>query len=362
LIRYRGIVVLLQELSEAFGVSGAEEEVRQRIIAALQGQVDELHTDALGNLFALKRGDGASPLKVMVAAHMDEVGLMITHIGKEGLLSFRAVGGVDTRLLLARTMIIGEKRVPGVIGLRPIHLLSKKEREIIPEIDKLAIDIGASSKEEAESLVQLGDYAVFSTSFGHMDRQAGVAGAGLVKGKAFDDRAGCAVLVELLRERYPFDLNGVFTTQEEVGLRGAQVAAYALEPDLAFVLEGTVCDDLPRKKDTSPTTRLGHGPALTIMDRSLIVDQHLLQHLMATAQAEKIPFQLKQPGVGSTDGGAIQRAREGVPTAVVAVPCRYIHAPAAVLSLADYDNTVKLMKAALRRLPEARDWRLKAGG
>lgn len=343
--------MLLKELSEASGVSGTEEEVRQCLVRALQGQVDDLHADTLGNLFAHKRGSTDSALKVMVAAHMDEVGLMVVDIDKSGFLAFRAVGGIDDRLLPGKAVFIGEKRVPGVIGSKPVHLLAEDERDSVVKIEQLTIDIGLGSKEEAGKLVKVGDRAIFATGFGPMGSRDGEPTdiAGLVKGKAFDDRVGCAVLAELLQERYPFDLYAVFTVQEEVGARGAQVAAYALQPDAAFVLEGTPCDELPRRKDLSPTSRLGHGPVLTVMDRSLFVDQRLLRHLMATAEAEGIPYQIKQPAVGATDGGVIHRSQVGVPTAVVSVPCRYIHAPASLLDLADFANTVKLMKAALRR-------------
>jgi putative aminopeptidase FrvX len=341
---------LLKELSEAPGVSGAEEEVRHCLVRALRGQVDDLRADALGNLFAHKRGSGDSGLKVMVAAHMDEVGLMVVDVDKGGFLAFRAVGGIDSRLLPGKAVVIGEGKVPGVIGSKPPHLLSEDERNRVVEIEQLTIDIGAGSKEEAERLVKIGDRATFATSFGLMGEPTT---GGLVKGKALDDRAGCAVLAELLRERYPFDLHAVFTVQEEIGSRGAQVAAYALEPDAAFVLEGTICDELPKRKDLSPTSRLGHGPVLTVMDRSLFVDQRLLRHLIETAEAEGIPYQIKQPAMGATDGGAIHRSQEGVPTAVIAVPCRYIHAPTSLLDLADFANAVRLMKAALQRFNES---------
>lgn len=342
---------LLKELSETSGVSGAEEKVRRCLVKELQGKVDDLRVDTLGNLFAHKRGSGSSALKVMVAAHMDEVGMMIVNVERNGLLGFRAVGGIDSRLLLGKAVVVGEKPVPGVIGSKPVHLLSGDERDRVLDVESLAIDIGAGSKEEAEKSVKTGEVATFATRFGLMaERDDGTA---LVKGKAFDDRAGCAVLAELLKESYPFDLHGVFTVQEEIGLRGAKVAAYALEPDAAFVLEGTICDDLPKRKDLSPTSRLGHGPVLTIMDRSLFVDRRLLNHLINVAGAEGIPYQFKQPAVGSTDGGAIHRSQEGVPTAVIAVPCRYIHSPACLLDLADFANTIRLMKAALQRLDEA---------
>lgn len=339
--------MVLKELSEAFGVSGCEDEVRGIIIEAIEDHVDEYHVDSMGNLIALKRGTGESKLKVMVAAHTDEVGLMITHIDEEtGALRFRPVGGIDDRILLSKVVLVGKDRLPGVIGVKPVHLLKEEERRQVVKVDQMTIDIGAKSKEEAKKAVKVGDYAVFATSF----RQLTEDGLRTVKGKAFDDRAGCAVLIEVLRERYPFDLYPVFTVQEEVGLRGARVAAYAVEPDAAFVLEGTICDDLPKKKDVSPTTQLGAGPAITIMDRSFIADRGLVKLLVETAEELGIPYQFKQPGVGGTDAGAIHLVKEGVPSATVAVPCRYIHSPVCLLSLEDFENAVRLMRAALGKL------------
>lgn len=336
--------MILQQLSEAMGVSGNEDAVRKIIADAVRGHVDELRSDTIGNLFAVKKARRARrPFKVMVAAHMDEVGLMIVGHDSSGGLRFRPVGGIDDRVLPGKVVRVGPDRIPGVIGAKPVHLLKEDERKQVVKMDSMLIDIGASSKEEAEKLVKPGQVAVFDTRYQKVGRTA--------TGKAFDDRAGCAVLVELLRgARFPFDLYGVFTVQEEIGLRGARVAASAVEPDCAFVLEGTVCDDLPKDRDTSPTTELGKGPAITLMDRSVLADRRLVDHLVATAERLGIPYQFKQPGVGGTDAGAIARTKAGVPSVPVAVPCRYIHSPIARLSLDDLDNTVRLMRASLERL------------
>ena len=342
--------MLLKELSEARGVSGNENAVRQVILAALQGLVDEHHIDALGNLICLRKARRepaiGGPRKVMVAAHMDEIGLIITGINNDGSLRFDIVGSIDGRVLLSKQVLVGDQVVPGVIGYKPPHLMSPTEWESVPDAKKLAIDIGATSKSSAEKLVKLGDYVTFQTGFEVLDED----GLRNVKGKAFDDRAGCAILIELLKADYAFDLYAVFTAQEEVGLRGSRVAAYAVNPEVGFALEGTICDDLPNDKDISPVTEVGKGPAITIADRSMIADQRLVRLLVDTAKRLNIPYQFKRAVAGGTDSGAIQTTRKGVPTVTVAVPTRYIHAPVSLLSLSDFDHTVQLMRESLHVL------------
>ena len=342
--------MLLEELSNAFGPSGCESEVRKVLIPVLRDRVDDLMIDALGNLIAFKRGTAPEPrLKVMLDAHTDEVGLMITRLDKNGLLGFRAVGGIDERLLLAKGVLLGEKRLPGVIIAPPVHLSKPEERKKVIPIEQMAIDVGASSRDEAQGLVQVGDYATFDTRFEVLTRD----GLRTVKGKAFDDRIGCAVAAAVAEGEYEADLYLSFSAQEEVGLRGARVAAFRIQPDLAFALEGTICDDMPKDKDVSPTTELGKGPAITVMDRSFIADKRLVQLLVDQAQALDIPVQFKQPGMGGTDAGAIHLSRTGVPSVALSVPCRYIHSPVSVASLEDFDHTVALLRASLQALPRA---------
>jgi endoglucanase len=340
--------MLLKELVETDGVSGNEKAVREVLVRAIEDLADEYRIDALGNLIAVRHGRGAqgrAPRRVMVAAHMDEVGLMVTKVERDGSVRFRPVGGIDPRVVLAKVVRIGENSIPGVIGVKPFHLLEPAERQAVLRFEQLAIDTGMPA-EEAQKTLKPGMYAAFATTFRPLDEQ----GLRTVKGKAFDDRAGCAVVVELLRERHPFDLYAAFTVQEEVGLRGARVAGYAVEPDVALAVEGTVCDDGPKERDVSPTTRLGAGPALTFMDRSVVCDRRLVSVMAAAAEDGGIPYQYKQPGIGGTDAGAIHLQRGGIPSAVVAVPSRYIHSPVSVMSLNDFDNTVRLMQVTLQRL------------
>ncbi|MBT3287856.1 MAG: M42 family metallopeptidase [Victivallales bacterium] len=336
--------MILETLSNAFGPSGCETEVRVAIREAIQDHVDDLQVDHLGNLIACQKGT-TSDLTVMVAAHMDEVGFMITSADDSGMLRFTIVGGIDHRVLPAERVLVGPDKIPGVIAIKPVHKTTPDERGKVVNADQLAIDIGAKNKGEAEGAAKKGDYGVFATTFRDM--------GDTVCGKAFDDRAGCAVLVELIkRGPYPFTFRPVFTTMEEIGLRGARVAGFAVNPDAAFVLEGTICDDSPKERDESPTTELGKGPAISLADPSTIADRRLVKLLLETADIEGIPCQFKQPGKGGTDAGAIHLAREGVPAITISVPCRYIHSPVSLLHKRDFAQTVDLLAAAMKRLPD----------
>ncbi len=337
--------MLLEALSNAFGPSGCEGEVREIIRDAIHDVVDTCEVDHLGNLLAVQRGTKRGRrMRIMVAAHMDEVGFMITHADGDGLLHFTTVGGIDESILPTKRIAIGPNRVPGVIISPPIHVVPPEQRNKMTPGKDLVIDIGAGTKEEAEAKCKPGDYATFDTRYRKLGR-------GLVRGKAFDDRVGCAMLVELLkRGPYPFDVHAAFTTMEEIGLRGARVAGYRTQPDVAFVLEGTICQDGPCEREQSSVTSLGKGPALTLADRGAISHRGLVQYALERAEARKIPCQLKQPGVGGNDAAAIQHAEAGVPTLSISVPVRYIHSPASVMSLRDMRRSVDLVEVLIREI------------
>ena len=334
---------LLQQLTEATGVAGAEKEVRLLIRDLIADHVDEWQVDSMGNLLARKEGTGERDLRVMVDAHMDEVGLMITDIDSDGTLRFATAGGLSPRTLLGKVVQVGPKKRTGVIGARPIHLLKSSQRGRIVKTDDMRIDIGARKKQNASSKVSIGDRATFLTSYEETGTMA--------IGKAFDNRAGCAALIQLLRsEPFPFDLHAAFTVQEEVGLRGAHIAAFATRADVALVLECTPAYDLPNERDVSPNVALGRGPSVYVMDRGTIQDPRLVSHIVRTAEDKGISFQIRQPGGGGTNTAVIQRSTGGIPAATIATPARYIHGPAAMINLSDFENVVRLADAALRGL------------
>lgn len=334
--------MFLAQLADLPGVSGDEGAVRRAIIDILKDHPVQVTTDSLGNVLVRKEGRGARS-GVMLAAHMDEVGLMVVSIEKSGHLKFKPVGGIDSRVLVAKAVKIGPQGIPGVIGVKAIHLQKEDERKKPFEVDQLYIDIGARDKEEAEKHVKVGAYVSF-------DASCLPFGDGCLRGKAFDDRAGCAVLLELLLDRDGPGFDAAFTVQEEVGLRGALVAAYALKPQRALALEGTAAADTPGTDREKSSTVLGAGPAVSVMDRSVIVDREILEQLIKAAENSGLPFQFRRFTGGGTDAGAIALTREGVKAGVVAVPCRYIHSPLSVLKESDLTGAVHLVRAWLESL------------
>ena len=333
----------LEELTCLSGVSGDEGAVRNFIADKIKDSVDELYVDMIGNLFAVKKGTGISDKKVMVAAHMDEVGLIISKIGDDGFLKYQTVGGIDPRIMISKKVKIGKNAVLGVLGAKAVHLQKKSERDSVPKHDDLYIDIGATDKESAEKLVALGDYVVFDSDY--------VAfGDGFIKAKALDDRMGCDILIELATDvtKYPFDLYLVFTVQEEVGTRGARVAAERISPDIALILEGTTCSDVYGVEECGYSTVAGGGAALSIIDRGTYYDKNLVQGLYDTAKKHDIPVQFKKTATGGNDAAAVHLASGGVRCAAISVPARYIHSPSSVVKQADVEAVRTLIQTFLQ--------------
>lgn len=333
------LVNLLQKLSLAPGPPGMEDAVREIIAAELEGHVDRVEVDALGNLIAVKEGN--RPVRVMLDAHMDEVALMVRSLRKDGFINFIPLGGVDPAVLLAQRVVVHGRRgpVPGVIGAKPRHVMTEEELKKRPEIKSLYIDVGATSDEELLSMGILpGSFVTFDVSF--------QTSGDLVIGKAFDDRIGCLVLLEVLKS-LPEDAPTVyaaFTVQEEQGLRGATVAAYRIDPEVAFALEGTIAADTPGVPEGEHATKLGSGPALRVMDASMLTQRRVLEFMMNVAERVGVPYQLQLSPRSGTDAGRIHLTRKGVPTGVVSVPVRYIHTPSSVAKLSDIEATITYVR------------------
>jgi len=325
---------MLKQLTNASGPSGAEDEVREIIIKEIKDYVDEYTVDAMGNLIGWK--GNKDNVKLLFAAHMDEVGFMISHIEKTGEMRFQPVGGIDPRVILGKRVLIGKNKIPAVIGVKAVHLLTEKESDNIPEYKDLFLDAGFISDKEVEKAgIKRGDYAVFPTEYREIN--------GTIFAKAIDDRIGCSIMVELVKKTYPYPVAFAFTVQEEVGLRGANVAAYRVNPEYAVILEGTGAGDFPQKKDTGRFPALGKGPVITILDKTCICDKKLTDLLINIAKENNIPYQIKKPGIGGTDAGVISKTREGVRCAVIALPSRYIHSSISVVKKSDIDNMTKLV-------------------
>lgn len=332
--------MLLEQLTSLNGAAGDEGLVRDFIHTQIKPYVDSITIDNMGNVIAFKKGN-RNDTKVMLSAHMDEVALMVTSICDDGTLKFKCVGGIDPRILLGLKVVINEAQINGVIGIKPIHMQKSSERKKPVELEKMYIDIGVNSKQEASELVNLGDYVYFNSDYVEF-------GDNRVKAKALDDRVGCAILMEVLKERYEFDLYACFTVQEEVGTRGSIITSNRICPDVALVIEATTCSDVHNVEPKDYSTILGDGVALTIMDRTAIVDKGLLNTLKDIAEQNGVKYQYKKTVSGGNDAGSIQRSKCGVRVASISVPCRYIHSPVCVMSKNDYNETLELTKLFLR--------------
>lgn len=334
---------LLKKLSEAHGIPGSEGEVRDIIEKELKKHCD-IEVDRMGNLIA-KKGDGKK--KAMLAAHMDEIGLMVKHIDDRGFIRFTPLGGFFDQTLVSQRVLIhtNKGRMSGVIGSKPPHLMKDDERKKGVEYRDMFIDAGfKGSKEAAKAGVGIGDYITFDRCFRELK-------GGLVTGKAFDDRIGCLVLIEVMKKiKTDYTVYGVGTVQEEVGLKGARTSAFRINPDFAIAVDVIPTGDYPGIKEEESALKAGSGPVIEIADargRGLITHPKIKDLLIKTAKKKKIKYQLSVGEGGTTDATAIHLTREGVPSGVVSVPVRYIHSPVEVASMKDIKNAINLTLASL---------------
>lgn len=336
---------LLKELCTMDGISGFEKNIAQIMQREFRKTCYSVEVDNFGNVIG-RKGNGKR--RIMLAAHMDEIGLMVKHINEKGFISFVKIGGIDDRILLGQRVVIKSKRgdVQGVIGSKPPHLQKKEEREKIIKHDELFIDIGVGNEKEAKKRIEVGDPIIFEPNFGKLTDD-------LLYGKAIDDRVGCYALIKIM-EKIPKNIKAtiyaVGTAQEEVGLKGARVSAFKLNPDYAFAIDTTIAGDTPQIKETESSLKIGEGPAITITEaggRGVVTHPRLRELLIKTAKKYKIPYQIDVLEGGMTDGAIIYLTREGIPTGVISIPTRYIHGPTGIFSMKDLNNSVRLLTKVL---------------
>ena len=336
--------MLIEKYSNICSAAGDEDEIRKSVREDIDEYVDEITVNPLGNLIARTEGRNRDK-SVLLTAHMDEVAFIVKSIDKNGLIKFYPIGGLMTKILIGNPVVIGKKKIPGIIGHKSYHLMSSEERKKVPDQKDLSIDIGASTRDEVKD-ISPGDYIYFRSDFFCQGNH--------YYGKAFDDRAGCAALTEILKdyqknERPGLNIIATYTVQEEVGLRGGATAAYGYENLLLNLnLEGTTCSDRELKKTYSPSTKSGEGPAITFMDKTSIAQRKLVDFIISIAEKYGIQYQFKKTVTGGTDSGLIHITEKGVPSVTVSVPVRYIHSPWGIIHRQDFDNFVSLAKAVVK--------------
>lgn len=341
-------IKLMKELSLAPGISGFETEIEKIIKRELKNTADEIETDKMGNLICTKKGEEGAP-SIMLASHMDEIGLMVKFIDDNGYIKFATIGGINDQMLINQTVTIHSETGEhiGVIGSKPPHVTKPEERKKVIPHDEMFIDIGAKDKKEAEKMVAVGDAITFNALFEEFPNNC-------IMGKALDNRIGCYVMIEVLkRVNTRATVYGVGTTQEEVGLKGAKVTSFKLNPDYAFALDTTLSGDHPGIKLEEAPCKLGGGPAVVLIDasgRGIITPKIIRDMLINAGDNENIDYQLEVSDGGTTDGTAIHLTREGIPTGVISVPTRYIHTPVSVASMDDVEKTIQLIVAAINNL------------
>ena len=336
------MIKTLKELCLLNGISGDESCVREYIIEKIRDKCD-YSVDNLGNITAFRKGKKTPEKKLMIAAHMDEVGLIVTSVRSDGTLTFETVGGIDSAVIIGKRVKIGKNGLSGVVGSKAIHKLSAEEREKAPKISDLYIDFGAADKAEAEKYVSTGECVYFDSEFMEF-------GNNRIKSKAIDDRAGCALMLRLIEEEPEYDTFFVFNVQEEIGLRGSTVSAFSLQPDIAIVLEATTAADIDGADGAAKVCTINGGPVVSFMDRSTMYDKELYKTAFETAKENGIKCQTKSMIAGGNDSGAIHISGKGVRTIAVSLPCRYLHSPSCVISKQDFDDAYRLVKLMMKRV------------
>lgn len=321
--------MLLKKLSELNGVSGNENKVRNFIIETIKDHVDSVKIDKIGNIIAYKAGKKESP-KTMISAHMDEVGLIINSIDSEGLLGFTPVGDIDNRILISKPVLVGNKDIKGVIGAKPIHLQKKDERKKSLDYTELYIDLGTSSKEETEKLVSIGDYVSFKSDFIEF-------GDNLLKGKALDNRSGCAILIDTIKQgNIEQSFYAVFSVMKEIGIFGGYPATYSIDPDINIILDSSI-----------GLNKIGDGPILSFMEKGAFFNSDLTKTIISISKDKKIPYQLCGFGDEKSDACNAQTSGSGSKTIKISIPCNYRRSPVSVVSKDDLENTHTLLNELL---------------
>lgn len=334
----------MKELTQLRGISGCEDEVRAYLIEKIRDHCDRYEVDNMGNLIVHKKGKQAGAKKVLFSAHMDEVGFIVTHVTKEGMLHFATVGGVTPAVTAGRPVLIGKNAVPGVIGTRPVHLITEEERKEYAKTEDMRIDIGARDKEDALSLVSLGDQATFIGPWQELGDRSVLA-------KAIDDRAGCALLLELIQGELEYDCTFAFVVQEETGCAGSKAAAFSQRPDIAVVVESTTAGDLPSAPEGRQVCRVGAGPVISFMDKGTIYPWDLYQRAVKIAEENGIPWQTKEGVFGGNDARSYASTAAGAKTLAVSLPVRYLHAANTLADKTDMENAKKLLVLLAGELP-----------
>ncbi len=338
------MIQLIEKISSLNGVSGNEDAVREFIISEIKDKC-EYYVDNLGNIIAFKKGKKTPEKKLMIAAHMDEVGFIVTYINQDGTLSFDCVGGVNADASAGRQVVICRNNINGVIGSKAVHNMTDSERKDKIKFSKLFIDIGAKAKEEAEKYVSAGDIVAFADNFLKLGNKR-------ICSKALDDRVGCALMIDMINKELEYDVYFAFTVQEEVGLRGATAAAYTIAPDYAIVLETTTASDISGMTGARRVCELGKGAVVSYMDKRTIYDRELYELCFEVSKENGLLCQTKTAIAGGNDSGAIHISRGGVRTVAISVPCRYLHTASCLMDTDDIKMCSRLSELLISRIFE----------